>query len=123
MAYDDLCSFGELLRTFRTRTPLTQQQLASAIGLHRNAISRWERGDFLPRSRSLVLELARHLKLSDQETLQLLEASLTAFSPYWSVPLPRNPYFTGREEILEALHAQSPAENAHAAPGQDSVIW
>jgi len=53
-----------------------------------------------------VLELARPLHLNDEETRQLLEASLTALSPYWLVPLPRNPFFTGREEILEALHAQ-----------------
>lgn len=52
MADDGLCSSGELLRTFRTRPSLTQQQRASAIGLHRNVIRRWERGDFLPRSRS-----------------------------------------------------------------------
>jgi len=104
LTYNDLGSFGELLRTFRTRTRLTQQQLARDIGLHRNAISRWERGDFLPKGRSQVLELARHLKLDDQEKRQLLEASLTASSPYWSVPLPRNLYFTGREKILEVLY-------------------
>jgi tetratricopeptide (TPR) repeat protein len=114
MTYNDLCSFGELLRTFRTRTRLTQQQLARAIGLHRNAISHWEQGDFLPRGRSLVLELARQLHLDDQDTRELLEASLTALSPYWSVPLPRNPYFTGREEILEALHSQLGVDQAVA---------
>jgi hypothetical protein len=29
-----------------------------------------------------------------------------ALSPCWFVPFPRNPFFTGREEILEALHTQ-----------------
>ena len=114
MAYDDLCSFGELLRTFRTRTRLTQQQLARAVGLHRNAISHWEQGDFLPRGRSLVLELARQLHLDEMETRQLLEISLTAVSSYWSVPLSRNPYFTGREGILEALHTQLGVDQAVA---------
>lgn len=99
-------SFGALLSVFRKRKRLTQQQLAITMGVHRSSIIRWEQGDFLPESKTVVLELARQLHLTEQETRQLLEASLTALSPYWSVPLPRNPYFTGREEILETLHAQ-----------------
>src|SRR5262249_628041 len=66
---------------------------------------RWERGDFLPRSRGIVLELANSLRLNERETRQLLEASLTASAPHWSVPFRRNPFFTGRAEMLEALHA------------------
>lgn len=110
----DLSSFGGLLKAFRKRRHLTQQQLASFIGVHRSAIVRWEQGDSLPQSKALVLELARHLKLDDQETRELLEASLTALAPYWSVPLPRNPYFTGREEILEMVHAQLGTDRAVA---------
>ena len=97
-------SFGALLKAFRKRRHLTQQQLAEAIGMHRHAVLRWEQGDVLPASKTMVLELARHLHLNDQETRRLLEASLTALSPYWHVPFVRNPFFTGREEILEALH-------------------
>jgi transcriptional regulator with XRE-family HTH domain len=101
-----LASFGALLKAFRTRRHLTQQQLARAIGVHRSAIIRWEQGDFLPESKAVVLELARHLRLDDQETRQLLEASLTALAPHWSIPFPRNPFFTGRAAILELLHMQ-----------------
>ncbi len=72
--------------------------------MHANTISSWELGTYLPATRGLVLELARHLALDEQETRQLLEASLTALAPHWLVPLPRNPLFTGREEILEAVH-------------------
>src|SRR5215469_4724574 len=110
----DLFSFSALLKTFRTRRHVTQQQLAGAIGVHRSAIVRWEQGDFLPASKALVLELARHLHLDDQETRHLLEASLTALSPHWHVPFPRNPFFTGREEILEALHTHLRAEQVIA---------
>lgn len=106
MVENNLSSFGVLLKTFRKRRHLTQQQLAEAIGVHRSTLIHWEQGDFLPKTKAMVLELARYLKLDDQETCRLLEASLTALAPYWSVPLPRNPYFTGREEILEALHTQ-----------------
>lgn len=97
-------SFGALLKTFRTRRHLTQQRLAAALGVHRHTIGRWEQGDVLPASKTLVLELARHLRLDELETRQLLEASLTARSPHWLIPFPRNPFFTGREAMLETLH-------------------
>ncbi len=61
-----------------------------------------------------MLELARHLRLDEQETRHLLEASLTALAPHFLVPLPRNPFFTGREEILEALHTQLGVDQAVA---------
>src|SRR5260370_38174502 len=99
-------SFGAMLKAFRTRRHLTQRQLAEALGVHRHAILRWEQGDVLPAHKTLVLELARCLHLDEQETRLLLEASFTALSPHWYVPLPRNPFFTGREEILAALHTQ-----------------
>ncbi len=97
-------SFGELLRVYRKRSRLTQRQLAERLALHANSISSWELGTYLPQTRGLVLEIARQLALSDQETRQLLESSLTAVSPHWHLPSPRNPFFTGREDILEAVH-------------------
>lgn len=101
---ESISSFGEMLKTLRTRKHLTQQNLAALMGVHRNTISIWERGDYLPESKTLVLEVAHQLGLAEQETRHLLEASLTALPPYWHVPFPHNPFFTGREEILEALH-------------------
>ncbi len=77
----DFSSFGALLNTFRKRARFTQQALAEAIGVHRRTLVRWEQGDALPGSKALVLELARYLKLDDQKTRQLLDASLTALSP------------------------------------------
>jgi tetratricopeptide (TPR) repeat protein len=106
MTRDAFASFGTVLKGFRTRRELTQQQLAEKLGVRRNTIGSWERGDFLPQSKGVVLELARHLHLDDEEICQLLEASLTALAPHWLVPLRRNPYFTGREEILEAMYTQ-----------------
>jgi tetratricopeptide (TPR) repeat protein len=93
---------------------LTQKQLAQQLGVHANTISSWELGTYLPDTRGLVLELARHLALGEQDTRRLLEASLTALSPHWLVPLPRNPFFTGRKEILEALHMQLHVEQVVA---------
>jgi tetratricopeptide (TPR) repeat protein len=103
---NDIASFGALLKAFRKHRRLTQQQLAESLGMHRSAIVRWEQGDFLPQSKALVLEVIKCLHLDEQESRHLLEVSLIALPPYWYVPLPRNPFFTGREEILEALHTQ-----------------
>lgn len=97
-------SFGEMLRAYRKRKRMTQKQLAQLLDTHANTISSWELGTYLPQTRGLVLELARHLGLNDQETRQLLEASLTALSSYWHLPSLRNPFFTGREDILDTLH-------------------
>jgi tetratricopeptide (TPR) repeat protein len=107
-------TFGELLKDFRKRRRLTQAQVAAQLGTHRNTVGTWEHGDFLPESKGIVLELARALRLDDQETRHLLEASLTALAPHWSVPLPRNPFFTGREEILEILHGHLRVDQAVA---------
>jgi DNA-binding XRE family transcriptional regulator len=83
---------------------LTQTALATALGAHRNTIGRWERGEVLPETKGIVLELARLLRLDEQETRLLLEASLTALAPYWTVPLRRNPCFTGRDTLLQHMH-------------------
>jgi transcriptional regulator with XRE-family HTH domain len=111
---NDTGPFGVLLKTFRRRRHLTQQQLANAVGVHRNAVGRWEQGSFLPESRAMVLELAKQLSLNESETRRLLEASLTALAPHWYVPLPRNPFFTGREETLTVLHASLGVQQAVA---------
>jgi transcriptional regulator with XRE-family HTH domain len=99
-----LSTFGGQLKYFRKRRGFTQQQLATAIGVHRNAIGRWEQGDFLPESKVMVLAITRELHLDNQEGRQLLEASFTALAPPWNVPYQRNPFFMGHQEILDTLH-------------------
>lgn len=102
----ELLPFGELLKTFRRRQRLSQQALAEQMGVHRNTIGSWEQGNYLPDSKGSVLELAFQLNLSEAETRQLLEASLTGISTHWSVFSRRNPFFTGREHLLRQLHEQ-----------------
>lgn len=116
-------SFGEVLKTARKRTRLTQKQLAQRLGVHVNTISSWELGTYLPGTRGLVLELARHLHMDEQVASHLLEASLTALSPCRSVPLPRNPFFTGREHILQALHAQLGTDQIVALTQSYACKW
>lgn len=35
-------------------------------------------------------------------------------APFWGIPLPRNPFFTGREDILETLHRSLDVDRATA---------
>lgn len=111
---NSLFSFGTMLKTFRKRYHFSQERLAKVIGVHRHTIERWEEGDFLPKTKGIVLEIAKYLRLNDQEARQLLEASFTALAPLWSVPLSRNAFFTGRETILEGLYTQLRSREAVA---------
>ncbi len=109
-------SFGDLLKVFRKRRGLSQQELADSLQMHRNTIGLWERGDRLPDTKGIVLEIAQRIELDDDDTLQLLEASLTALAPHWCVPHQRNPFFTGRNEVLQEIHAHLQNDPVHA-PG------
>ena len=95
----------KLLTALRKQHRISQNELAAKLDVHRNTIGNWERGSYLPESKTLVLELARHLHLNEHETRRLLEASLTATSPYWLMPYQRNPFFTGRDNVLQQLHS------------------
>ncbi|HZR41110.1 MAG TPA: helix-turn-helix transcriptional regulator [Ktedonobacteraceae bacterium] len=100
----NVSSFGELLQALRLQRNINQRHLAIKLDVHRNTISKWERGICLPESKTVVLELARQLQLDTYDTQRLLEASLTAFSPRWHMPFPRNPFFSGRDTLLHYLH-------------------
>ncbi len=65
-------SFGETLRTFRKKRKVSQRALAMQIGVHYNTIWAWEQGDYLPNSKGIILELAQHLHLKENETHLLL---------------------------------------------------
>lgn len=97
-------SFGEVLKAFRKKRQIRQQDLAKKLHVHYNTISKWERGICLPDSRGIVLEIAHCLRLDEQETNYLLEVSLHTVTSYWHVPHQRNIFFTGRQEHLDLLH-------------------
>ena len=109
-----ITSFGDVLRDFRKHKRISQRTLAEQMGVHRNTIWSWEQGNYLPDSKSMVLELAYQLGLSDSETRQLLEASLTSLAPHWSVPYQRNVFFTGRDALLDKLHQLLHTDHAAA---------
>jgi tetratricopeptide (TPR) repeat protein len=122
-------SFGETLARFRTQAKLSQKRLADLVGKTRRAVAGWEGGDYLPEA-SVVLQLARILDLDNEETTLLLKAAGRDPSPpLWHVPYHRNPYFTGRDELLNKLdqylappEQAAPLENRRVALTQPHAI-
>jgi tetratricopeptide (TPR) repeat protein/DNA-binding XRE family transcriptional regulator len=106
MIGSDILPFGELLRTFRERRQpkVSQHVLANMLGVDRQTIVAWEGGKYLPKDRTRVIELAEQLHLDEHETNGLLQAALLDPLPPWHVPYHRNPFFTGREKVLQSLH-------------------
>lgn len=109
--------FGELLKGFRKRAGVTQQELAHWLGVSRGTISNWERSEYLPGTREMVLRLTKELQLSHSETDQLLSAAdysleyhteqVIALSddyqgPFLAPPRPRY-NLVGREGLLRDL--------------------
>jgi transcriptional regulator with XRE-family HTH domain len=74
MSRFEVYTFGELLKGFRTREGLTQQELAVLIGRHRNIIGKWEKSEWLPKNEQTILALAEALNLSTAESTRLFEA-------------------------------------------------
>lgn len=64
--------FGEVLKEFRLKKELTQQQLADYTGMDRAYISELERGLLLP-SLETVIKLAHQLKIKAGYLVDIVE--------------------------------------------------
>lgn len=101
----------------------SQQEVADLLATTQNNVSRWERGITTPNpyfraklcelfsKSAMELGLAKEspsLTISKRETLEAAptSASLATEFTLWTVPYPRNPYFTGREALLDELHTR-----------------
>ena len=93
--------FGKILRAKRMEHHLSQEALAEALGISLKSISRWEREQSIPQMH-YRLQLSRFFGVKPEELFEPLESQIS--SPVWTVPFPRNPNFSGREEILRTLH-------------------
>src|SRR5579864_7185201 len=51
--------FGELLKQFRARQGMSQRKLGEELGVHHRTIGAWERGATLPKTRGMVLDIAK----------------------------------------------------------------
>lgn len=65
-------SLGETLRDHRTRCQMTQEYVAEAVGVSRQAVSKWEKGLSSPSTANL-LALAKLYGVSVEELLKSVE--------------------------------------------------
>jgi transcriptional regulator with XRE-family HTH domain/tetratricopeptide (TPR) repeat protein len=90
------------LREAREERGWSQEKLAELIGITPVTISRWEHGSHFP-SPYFRQKLSEVLGKTPAE-LGLVPPPLPSVSKIWNVPIARNPYFTGREDLLAFLH-------------------
>ncbi len=93
---------GERLRQERLRRHLSQEALAEALGASPKSISRWEHEQVVPQAYAR-LQLCRFFGLHPEDLFVDSEAQALP-TRLWGVPSPRNPFFTGREELLQQIH-------------------
>src|SRR5262249_53195776 len=103
---------------------LSQEALAEAAGVSARSINRWEQGRALPQP-EVRRRLAEVLGIDVVEFTLGVRSGASDESPelpaVWHVPLRRNPFFTGRDVLLQARRAARPrdgsAPRARALPG------
>src|SRR6266700_1847092 len=99
--------FAGLLGRFLVRMGFTQQELANKIGMHRNTVVKWMNRTSWPTARGQVLRVADELSLSKQERKALIQSAGFSLERWptevWTVPEPRDMFFTGRETVFQSL--------------------
>src|SRR5579872_3280473 len=115
---------NDLLRRARQERGWSQRVVADRIGAPQDTmITRWERGNAIP-SPYYIERLCQLFGMSatelgllpeepDEETVPASgepaapsPARVEDTTPFWNVPFRRNPFFTGRADLLERLHEQ-----------------
>ncbi|GCE22065.1 tetratricopeptide repeat protein [Dictyobacter kobayashii] len=116
------------IRQERVRNNWRQQDLAEALGTTVGTVKRWERGSQQPSAYfrvklcALFGKSAEELGLitvdttspppdeQDASDIDQAHASPAEAPTIWHVPYPRNPHFTGREDLLDQLDQRLLAE-------------
>jgi tetratricopeptide (TPR) repeat protein/transcriptional regulator with XRE-family HTH domain len=107
-------SWKDRIRQERIRRNWRQQDLADQLGTTVVTIQRWERGTQQPGAYFRAKICALFGKSAEelgfvapvQETAVAPREAEATFPFLWNVPYPRNPFFTGRGDILATLHKQ-----------------
>ncbi|HEU5377772.1 MAG TPA: FxSxx-COOH system tetratricopeptide repeat protein [Ktedonobacteraceae bacterium] len=115
-----------LLRQERIQRNWRQRDLAEQLGTTVVTIKRWERGSQQPGTYFRIKLCALFGKSAEELGLVAEEHSDTPVLPeeagVWSVPFPRNPFFTGRDLLLEQLHAILTGKPTSAALTQSYAL-
>src|SRR5947209_3860274 len=105
---------GQLIKWARELLGMTQEKLAEVIGVGQITVSRRERD-------TQKVSLYYQVRLADLFGPELWELGYLqkgddqASQVLPNVPFRRNPYFTGYDEIIEALHGRLAAEKGGIA--------
>ncbi len=116
------------LRQERERRAWTQNDVASKVGSDPKTVARWENGITFPgpyyrqRLGELFGKSLQELGLIPESSEEHSEPASTfsgtpdstSSPPTWNVPYRRNPFFTGREEILAHLYTALRSSKAAA---------
>lgn len=97
---------GQRLRQARERLHWSQERLGEAIGASARSINRWEHDKAVPQSYARQ-QLCRVFNLSPGTLFDGQEEQSSGTAPnaaIWYVPYRRNPFFTGRENVLTHLY-------------------
>ncbi len=106
MAEAILESLGTRLRQERESRGWTQKELAEKINGSVRSLRRWENDKATPRQEMLDPLAGVFGRPPEQWG--------TARQIPWNVPFSRNPYFTGRQQVLEKLHEALTAQETVA---------
>ena len=101
-------SIGQRIRQQRERLNWSQERLAESVGATKMSVRRWEHDTVLPQPYYRE-QLCRVFNVTSEMLFGSQEAEVDMLAPLssggiWQVPHLRNPFFTGREEILQRMH-------------------
>ena len=104
---------NQALRQARENRGWSQRDVAEQIGTNRFTVTRWERGLAFPSPyfRQKLCALF-DMTLSELGLFKEKKSWSPPPSPCWNVPYYRNPFFTGREDMLRLLSVRLKNSNA-----------
>ena len=73
--YDEI-TFGETIRIYRLRKRMTQQELASLVGVSKTTISNYENGISEPNSYTIFLKISKALGIPEKDIVRFIQDSI-----------------------------------------------